>query len=349
MNPVIKPVFLHDDRLYIIDQRLLPNEEKIIELRNEDEVYSAIKTLSVRGAPAIGIAAAYGVYISLKNKSISNKTVFIEKAIEIIERISLSRPTAFNLFYAMDRMKKLLNPYMTNTEILSMIKAEAEAIHNEDIEKSIKIADFGLSVIPDKARIISHCNAGGLATGGLGTSLAVIYRAFQEKKDIFVYVDETRPLLQGSRLTAWELSKAGIKYKIISDSMAGLLMQKNLVDLVLVGADRIAANGDFANKIGTYPLAVLAHYHGIPFYTAAPVSTFDFTINCGNEIPIEERDKDELLSFNGVRIAPIDADAYNPAFDVTPGSLVTGIITEFGVIYPPLKSNLMKISGLTRK
>lgn len=340
MKPIIKTVTLENDRLFIIDQRLLPSEEKIVELRNEQEVYDAIKTLAVRGAPAIGVAAAYGVYISLKNKGFRDKDSFYRSSFDIIEKIASSRPTAYNLFYALDRMRKVAEKKLSIEETLSGMKKEAVQIHDEDLERSARIAEYGLPVIPKNARIISHCNAGGLATGGSGTSLSVIYKAHETGKKPFVYVDETRPLLQGSRLTAWELSKAGIPYQVIADNMAAMLMNAGKVDLVILGADRIARNGDFANKIGTYSLAVLAHHHGIPFYTAAPVSTFDLNCRDGSDIPIEERDKCEVLSFAGKQTAPDGADAYNPAFDVTPHGLVTGIVTEFGVIRPPFDENI---------
>lgn len=343
MIQAIKTVFLEEDRLFIIDQRLLPAEEKFIELKNESDVYTAVKTLAVRGAPAIGIAAAYGVYVSLKDKVDLDREPFRNEALKIIQYLSESRPTAYNLFYALNRMRVIIENDFTVQEMLIKLRDEALAIHREDLEKSSKIAEYGSAVLPEKAKIISHCNAGGLATGGLGTSLSVVYKAFREKKEIFVYVDETRPLLQGARLTAWELSKIGIPYKVITDNMAGMLMKKGEADLVIVGADRIARNGDFANKIGTYSLAVLADYHGIPFYTAAPVSTFDFSLESGEDIPIEERDEIEVLSCQGIRTSPAGAKAYNPAFDVTPYRLLTGIITEYGIIYPPFLENIKKI------
>lgn len=343
MNQIIKTVTLENDRLFIIDQRFLPGEEKILELRDEKEVQSAIRSLAVRGAPAIGIAAAYGVFISLKNKGYADQPSFVKAAHSIIEMIASSRPTAYNLFYALDRMRKIIEKKHSIEETLSLLRKEAVQIHEEDIARSVRIAEAGQAVLPDNARVLSHCNAGGLATGGMGTSLSVVYKAFENKKNVFVYVDETRPLLQGSRLTAWELSKAGVPYKIIADNMAAMIMKDKKIDLVLLGADRIARNGDFANKIGTYSLAVCAKHHGIPFYTAAPVSTFDPACSDGSDIPIEERDKKEVLGFMGTTVAPEGADAYNPAFDVTPHELVTGIITEYGVIYPPFAENIAGI------
>lgn len=346
MNQIIKTVTLDNDRLFIIDQRFLPAEEKILELRDEKEVQSAIRGMAVRGAPAIGIVAAYGVYVSLKNRGYADQQSFFKAAYAIIELIASSRPTAYNLFYALERMRGIVENKSSIEETLSLLRKEAVQIHEEDIARSVRIAGYGQSILPENAKVLSYCNAGGLATGGMGTSLSVVYKAFENKKNPFVYVSETRPLLQGSRLTAWELSKAGVPYKVITDNMAAMLMKDKKIDLVLLGADRIARNGDFANKIGTYSLAVLARHHGIPFYTVAPVSTFDPGCADGSDIPIEERNKNEVLGFGGVATAPEDADAYNPAFDVTPHQLVTGIVTEFGVIHPPFAAS---IAGIMRK
>lgn len=345
MNPVIKGVYLEQDRLYIIDQRLLPLQEKVIELKTVTDVYNAIKSLAVRGAPAIGITAAYGVYTGMKEKHSAEPEAFIKGAQEVIHYLAGSRPTAYNLFYALERMNGVLDPAQSSAGMLETLKTEALKIHQEDLEKSSRISQFGLPIIPNGARIISHCNAGFIATGGGGTSLGVVHRAHQEGRNVSVYVDETRPLLQGTRLTAWELEKTGVPYQIIADNMAASLMKDRKVDLVILGADRIASNGDFANKIGTYSLAVLAKYHGIPFYAAAPVSTFDFSLKDGGGIPIEERDEEEILSFAGTRISPKNARAYNPAFDVTPHELLTGIITEYGIIYPPFRENILELPG----
>jgi len=339
----IKTIYLKDDKLFILDQRLLPNEEKYIELKDEKDVYNAIKNLAIRGAPAIGICASYGVYISLLKYNYKNFTEFKTKSKEVINFIGSSRPTAYNLFYCLKRIENIINSTNEINEAINLIKSEAIKIHNEDLEKSEKIGENGLLILPNNPRIISHCNAGGLATGGGGTSLSIIYKAKEKNKNIFVYVDETRPLLQGSRLTAWELKKQNIPYQVITDNTAAFLMKMGFVDLILVGADRIAKNGDFANKIGTYSLAVNAHYHGIPFYTAAPISTFDFNIENGNQIPIEQRDKFEVIKFSDSIVAPIDSDVYNPAFDITPHNLITGIITEFGIIYPPFYENISNL------
>ncbi len=344
MTQIVRTVYLENDRLFIIDQRLLPKEESYLELKNEEEVYQAIKTLAVRGAPAIGVTAAYGAYVSVRNYlNMKSFPEFKKKAEAILKRLGQSRPTAYNLFYALGRLREILKKSGSKEDLQRKWKKESLQIHREDLEKSENIAVFGNEIIPEKAKIITHCNAGGLATGGGGTALAVIFRAFREKKGIFVYTDETRPLLQGSRLTAWELEKTGVQYEIICDNMAASVMAVKGIDLVLVGADRIARNGDFANKIGTYSLAVLAHYHGVPFYTAAPLSTFDLSIESGLKIPIEQRDKNEVLRCGGNETAPLNAHAYNPAFDVTPHRLLTGIITEHGIIYPPFATNIPKI------
>lgn len=342
---VLKPVYLDGDRLFIIDQRRLPGAYELMELKNKEEVINAIKTLAVRGAPAIGIAGAYGAYVSLRNiAGTSDFKAFSADAGSVLNEIEDSRPTAYNLKYALDRIRKVVLTAKDRDEALLTVKTEAEAIHREDLERSKAIAAAGLSLVPQKAGILSHCNAGGLATGGLGTSLAVVFKAHESGKGVFVYVDETRPLLQGARLTAWELEKRDIPYKVICDNMAAMLMAQGKIDLVLVGADRIARNGDFANKIGTYSIAVLAHYHGVPFYTAAPYSTFDFNIESGLSIPIEERNQQEVLEFAGVKTAPDGASAVNPSFDVTPHKLLTGIITEYGVLYPPFQESIEKLS-----
>jgi len=341
MKQVIKTVFLEKDRLFIIDQRFLPQSEKIIELKNESEIYEAIRNLSVRGAPAIGITAAYGAYVSLASySSIKDIEEYKEKGREILEFIGRSRPTAYNLFYVIKKFKAILDKSHGTDEILTEWKREAFEIHREDLFKSDEIAKYGSPVIGENAKIITHCNAGGLATGGNGTALSVIFKAHEEGKRVFVYACETRPMLQGSRLTAWELEKTGVPYKLICDNMAASIMAKEEIDLVIVGADRIALNGDFANKIGTYSLAVLAKYHGVPFYTAAPLTTFDPDIENGDLIPIEERDIEEVTKFRGIYTAPENANAYNPAFDVTPNRLLTGIITECGIIYPPFDEKI---------
>lgn len=341
MSPVIKPVWLENDRLYIIDQRFLPAEEKIVELRTAAEASEAIKTLAVRGAPAIGIAAAYALFIAVKNGDAD----FRDTLSEASKLLAASRPTAYNLFYALDRVKTAASRAKTLGEAADLARAEALAIHAEDLDHSRLMGEYGLSVVPEGARILTHCNAGALATGGGGTALAVVYAAASAGKLRSVWVDETRPLLQGARLTAWELTKAQIPFKLIADNTAACVMARGEVDLIVVGADRIAANGDFANKIGTYGLAVLAKHHGVPFYTAAPLTTFDADCPDGGAIPIEERKADETRGFAGLVTAPEGCDVFNPAFDVTPHSLLTGIVTEKGVIYPPFAGNIARLAG----
>lgn len=347
MNQIIKTVYLNkQDELVIIDQRLLPAEEKEIKLTDKQIVWDAIKTLAVRGAPAIGVAAAYGTYISIRQLDGNRDISVIKKdCMEIIDYLATSRPTAYNLFYALDRMKVIVQNATEFKTLLSELRKSAVQLHEEDIEKSDRMGEFGAQVVPQGARILTHCNAGGLATGGNGTALAVIYAAHNKGKDIKVWVDETRPLLQGARLTAWELNQAGIPHQVICDNMSGMVMRRGEIDMIVVGADRVAANGDFANKIGTYSVAVLAHYHEIPFYIAVPLTTFDLNIKDGTQIPIEERDADEVIRFRGVQTAPLDSDVFNPAFDVTPHSLLTGIITEYGIIYPPFEQNIKEIIG----
>ncbi|OHD53639.1 MAG: S-methyl-5-thioribose-1-phosphate isomerase [Spirochaetes bacterium GWF1_51_8] len=340
-NPVVDHIRLEGETLVLLDQRLLPGEEKYLRIRTSEEVFDAIRTLAVRGAPAIGVAAAYGIYVHLANfKSARETEALRAEAERAVEYIKSSRPTAYNLFYALDRQLQVIRASESSDRMLDGLRTEALSIHREDLESSERIGEYGAEFISDGMGIISHCNAGGLATGGNGTSLAVIFRAQRDGKKIKVYVDETRPLLQGSRLTAWELERAGVPYEIITDSMAGDVMRKGLAQAVLLGADRIARNGDFANKIGTYSLAVLAKYHGIPFYTAAPASTFDLSLANGGGIVVEQRSREEVLGFAGIRTSPMGAKAYNPAFDVTPSELVTAIISDRGGILPPFERNI---------
>jgi len=308
------------DHLLMLDQRILPLREEWIELRTYDEVAKAIKDMVVRGAPAIGIAAAYGMVLAAQAGA--------DRA-EASKVLAASRPTAVNLFWAIDRIGKV-SPW-TKEAILR----EAQAIEEEDLEMNFSIGEHGAGVVPQGAQILTVCNTGGLATAGHGTALGVIRSAHSKGKGIHVFSCETRPRMQGLRLTAYELMKEGIPFHSIADGAAASLMRAGKIDFVIAGADRIAANGDSANKIGTYSLAVLARQHNIPFYIAAPSSTLDRSIASGDLIPIEERSADELTVIDGVRVAPIDCEVYNPAFDVTPGELITGIITESGVHRPP--------------
>lgn len=321
-----------NDSLYILDQRLLPHIVEYIKCEDHEDVARAIREMAVRGAPAIGIAAAYGVVLGVRKQSLG-------KLKDITKVLSETRPTAVNLFWALERMKRRALESSSWEELLE----EAKAIHEEDIRANETMGKYGAILIPDGARVLTHCNAGALATGGLGTALGVIRMAFYQGKRIKVFVDETRPVLQGARLTTWELMMDGIDVTLITDNMAGYLMSRGEIDLVIVGADRIASNGDVANKIGTYSLAVLARFHGIPFYVAAPISTIDINIASGKNIPIEERNPREVIEIGGVKIAPENVKVYNPAFDITPANLVSAIITEKGIIKPPFEGKLFEV------
>ena len=331
--------------LYIIDQTLLPNEEKVIPLRTAEEMYDAIRTLKVRGAPAIGIAAAYAVCLAAMEFRDQTPEDFRASMDQARRDLAASRPTAVNLFWSLDRMRLTLSAAGCSAEAIPILTREAEAIHREDIAMNRKIGRYGAELVPPGARILTHCNAGAIATGGYGTALGVVRAAHAKGNVEMVYCDETRPLLQGARLTAWELVKDGIPATLITDNMAASLMAQGKIDLVLLGCDRMAANGDFANKIGTYGVAVLAHYHGIPFYSVLPSSTIDLSIPDGSHIPIEQREASEVTHFAGVRTAPEGVGVYNPAFDVTPHRLLTGIITEKGVIHPPFAEQLAERFG----
>ena len=338
--------------LKMIDQTLLPTELKVIECQNVETVWEAIKMLRVRGAPAIGIAAAYGVCVGLQTlpHDTTDLSAFRHRLDEVIDYLASSRPTAVNLFWALNRMKaKAENLYATTnvSQIWEALFAESQAIHEEDRHICRSIGRFGQEFVKDGSTWLTHCNAGGLATADYGTALAVFFAATEAGKKIQVYADETRPLLQGARLTAWELMQRGIDVTLICDSMAALVMRQGKIDGVVVGADRIAANGDAANKIGTYGVAVSAKAHGVPFYIAAPVSTFDLNLAEGSEIPIEERSADEICNGFGKRTAPEGCKVYNPAFDVTPAELIAGIITERGIISPVNRENVYAIVGST--
>ncbi|MCR4411820.1 MAG: S-methyl-5-thioribose-1-phosphate isomerase [Thermoguttaceae bacterium] len=325
--------------LRMIDQTRLPTEFVEIDCRDVEDVWEAIKSLRVRGAPAIGIAAAYGVVLGLQAPAGESQERFFQRLDEVVARLASSRPTAVNLFWALDRMKKAglgLRGRASPGEILAALLAEARSIHEEDRRMCRAIGRHGATLLADGQGVLTHCNAGGLATADYGTALAVVFAAVEAGKRIHVYADETRPLLQGARLTAWELVQRGIDVTLLCDSMAGQVMREGRVQAVLVGADRIAANGDTANKIGTYSLAVLAHAHGIPFYVAAPSSTFDLSLPNGDAIPIEQRDPREVTHGFGRQTAPDGVKVYNPAFDVTPARLIHAIICEHGILKPPL-------------
>ncbi|TWU58784.1 Methylthioribose-1-phosphate isomerase [Rubripirellula tenax] len=314
-------------RLVLIDQTRLPGELVTLVCEDVEQTHDAIRRLVVRGAPAIGIAAAYGVCLAKP----ANRAGYLSA----IERLATSRPTAVNLFWALDRMKAVVESTSSDDDLAGVLQAEAIAIHDQDRMMCRDIGRHGATLLRDCHAVLTHCNAGGLATSMWGTALAPIYHLHQSGHAIEVFADETRPLLQGARLTAWELSQAGVPVTVLTDSMAGSLLRTGKIDAVIVGADRIAANGDAANKIGTYPLAVLAKYHDVPFYVAAPSSTFDLSLANGDLIPIEQRARIEVSSPHGVCVVPDAANVINPAFDVTPADLITAIVTELGVVESP--------------
>lgn len=336
MEQIIKTLVWNKNVLEIIDQTLLPQTERYIKLRTIEEVYDAIKTLKIRGAPAIGLAASFGLLLAAKKAKGKNKKEFLTSMKNAIDYLRNCRPTAYNLFYGVKRLQAVIEECsnLSSEKIVERMEQECLKMFQEDIESCSAIARYGESLIKNNMSILTHCNAGALATSGIGTALAPIFLAAKKGKKITVYVDETRPVLQGARLTMWELKKANIKSVLICDNMAGFLMQQGKIDMVITGADRIAKNGDTANKIGTYSVAVLANFHKIPFYIAAPLSSFDFSISDGSKIPIENRDSKEIEFFGGKRIAPEGIKVYNPAFDVTPSFLIKGFITEKGIFKP---------------
>lgn len=341
----IKTIEFKEDVLYLIDQRKLPISYEIFECKTYKDVDFAIKDMVVRGAPAIGATAAYGVVLAAKELLKENKEKFLSNIEEVLELLNRSRPTAVNLMWAINRMRNLIeeNKDLPVNDIYKKIKEEADIILREDIETNKKMGKYGNEIIGQKATILTHCNTGSLATAGFGTALGVVREAFYSGKDIFVYADETRPRLQGGRLTAWELVQEGIPSKLIADSVAATLIRDGKIDLILVGADRIALNGDTANKIGTFMLSVLAKEYNVSFYIVAPTTTIDFDIETGEEIEIEERDSEEVTHIENIRIAPEGIEVYNPAFDVTPNKNITGIITEKGIVKPPFKENILKL------
>jgi len=334
---VVESLIWKDGTVLIIDQTKLPVEESYLTISDYRELASAIKQLKIRGAPAIGIAGAFGVCLGANEIGTADAAEFGKQLEIIITEFAATRPTAINLFWALNRMRKIIasNSGIKTDAMRQKLLEEAFRIRDEDRETCRLIGDHGARLLKDGDTVLTHCNAGALATGGIGTALGVIFTAAKQGKKIKVYADETRPLLQGARLTTWELMKAGIDVTLICDNMAAWVMQQGAIDCVMVGADRIASNGDAANKIGTYSLAVLAHYHHIPFYVVAPTSTFDLMLKSGEEIPIEERSSKEVTEGFGRRTAPIAVSVYNPAFDVTPHKLISAIISENGVSYPP--------------
>jgi methylthioribose-1-phosphate isomerase len=330
----------------MIDQRKLPAEEVYVRCKTAAEVARAIKTMVIRGAPAIGVAAAMGIALGMRKSKATGTQKFAAEFHKACELMAATRPTAVNLFWAIERMKRTFAAAAQAGESVDQIKArldaEAQAIHDEDVASCRAMGAFGAEVVPADARILTHCNAGALATAGYGTALGVIRGAVEKGKRVVVFADETRPFLQGARLTAWELVRDGIETTVITDNMTAALMYHGKVDLVVVGADRIAANGDTANKIGTYGVAVLAREHQIPFYVAAPLSTIDLDTPDGQHIPIEERSAREVTHVGGTQLAPDGALVWNPAFDVTPHHLIAGIITERGIVRPPYTESLKR-------
>jgi methylthioribose-1-phosphate isomerase len=336
-----------DDDIVMIDQRKLPGEEIYVHCKTANEVAKAIKTMVIRGAPAIGVAAAMGIALGMRRSKAQGTKQFALEFTRLCELMAATRPTAVNLFWAIDRMKRSFGTGAQAGESVDELKArlalEAHAIHDEDLQSCKDMGRFGAEVVPAHARILTHCNAGALATAGYGTALGVIRAAAEQGKVDQVFADETRPFLQGARLTAWELVRDNVPTTVITESMAGPLMQRGGIDFVVVGADRIAANGDVANKIGTYTVAMMAHAHHVPFYVAAPLSTIDLATPDGSQIPIEQRNAREMTHHGKTQLTPVGASVWNPAFDVTPHDLVAGIITEKGIIRAPYQETLRRL------
>jgi methylthioribose-1-phosphate isomerase len=338
-----------DDGVVMVDQRKLPVQELYVRCRTAREVARAIRTMVVRGAPAIGVAAAMGIALGMQRSKAKGTHQFAVEFQKLCDLMAATRPTAVNLFWAIERLKRAFGEGVRGgesvDELNARLEAEARRIHDEDVANCRALGLHGAQVLPDDVRVLTHCNAGALATAGYGSALGVIRAAVELGKRVAVFADETRPFLQGARLTAWELVRDGIETTVITDSMAGSLMRKGLIDVVIVGADRIAANGDVANKIGTYTVAVLAREHAVPFYVAAPLSTIDLSTPDGGHIPIEERNGREVSHFGASRVTPVGALIQNPAFDVTPHAYVAGIITERGIIRPPYIGSLKLAFG----
>jgi methylthioribose-1-phosphate isomerase len=334
------------DVIVMIDQRKLPAQEVYVRCRTAQEVARSIRTMVIRGAPAIGVAAAMGIALGMRKSTAKGTRQYAVEFQKICDMMASTRPTAVNLFWAIERMKRTFaegaHAGEAADELAGRLEREARAIHDEDVANCRAMGSFGAAVVPDGARVLTHCNAGALATAGYGSALGVVRAAVEQGKQIAVIADETRPFLQGARLTAWELVRDGISTTVITESMAGPLMRAGDIDLVVVGADRIAANGDTANKIGTYTVAVLAHEHKIPFFVAAPLSTIDLSTPDGDQIPIEERDQREITHLGSARLTPEGVKIRNPAFDVTPHRYIAGIITEKGIFQPPYTESLRR-------
>jgi len=341
----VKAIEWINGKVRILDQTKLPTEVVYVDIDNPGDLGEAIRSLRVRGAPAIGIAGAFGIVLGIQNFQGNDVPGFLHEVDRVARELMKTRPTAVNLFWALERMKRVARQqsHLGVEGLKNRLLREAQTVLEEDREVCHRIGKHGARLLQDNSAVLTHCNAGALATGGFGTALGVVYAAVEEGKRIRVYVDETRPLLQGARLTTWELMQAGIDVTLISDNAAAFVLKQGRIDAIIVGADRIARNGDVANKIGTYNLAVLAEKHGIPFYVAAPLSSFDFSIQSGDQIPIEERAPEEITEGFGQRIAPPGVQVYSPAFDVTPHQLVRAIITEEGIIEPPFEENIAKL------
>ncbi|MBD6615975.1 S-methyl-5-thioribose-1-phosphate isomerase [Komarekiella sp. 'clone 1'] len=345
----VYPVIWHNNAVSLIDQTRLPNEYAFVEIHRSEDMAQAIKTMIVRGAPAIGVAAAYGMYLGAREIETSDRHQFLDRLDQVAQLLRSTRPTAVNLFWAISRMMKAAYETLgTVDEIKQILFQTAQSINVEDLQTCQAIGDRGLAVLPntpEKLTILTHCNAGALATAGYGTALGVVRSAWREGRLARLFADETRPRLQGAKLTTWECVQEGIPVTLITDNMAAHCMKQGLIDAVVVGADRIAANGDAANKIGTYSLAIVAKSHNIPFFVAAPLSTVDFELSDGGKIPIEERNPEEIYQIGDTLITPSGIDYYNPAFDVTPAELITAIITENGAFAPAnlAKSHLKQI------
>ena len=344
---MIKTVEYIDGVVRMIDQTRLPLEKEFVDCKTIEDVDNAIRTMVVRGAPAIGVSAAMGVSLGAMSIHANNFDEFYAELDKKCSALAKSRPTAVNLAWGIERMKQVTrdSKHLNIPELKQRLKKEAIDICEEDIASNKAMGDFGQTLIKDGSTILTHCNAGALATAGYGTALGVVRSAFNAGKKVDVLADETRPFLQGARLTVWELMEDNIPVKLITDNMSGFFMRNNQVDVVVVGADRIAGNGDVANKIGTYMVAVMAQKHGIPFYVAAPISTLDLSLSSGEEIPIEQRSENEVASFNDKRITPEGASVAHPAFDITPNDLVAAIITDKGIAKPPYTTSLKQLAG----
>jgi methylthioribose-1-phosphate isomerase len=347
----VSTISWEEGRVKIIDQTQLPHRLVWLYCGNLSSLWRAIKELKVRGAPVLGVAAALGLILGIKNSKAKDFKQFSKDLDRTIQYLSSARPTAVNLFWGLSRMRKVAYEHRNESigRIKNILLKETFKIMEEDKRVCRQMAIYGASLIKNKDRILTHCNAGSLATVDYGTALGVIYKAKEQGKKISVYADETRPLLQGARLTTWELLRNKIEVTLICDNMAADLMQKRQVDKILVGADRIASNGDTANKVGTYALAVLAQAHKIPFYVVAPLSTFDLNLKSGKDVPIEQRKKEEVTHILGKRIAPPKVKVYNPAFDITPNNLITAIITEVGIFRKPYEKTLSKLAKRARE